>query len=100
MRIECQVIEDGGIVPLWRKDCGKPSFLLRTDMDSLSIQEQSGKPFASSNGNMHACGHGIHTVMLLGTTKLLKGQKSNLHGQVKLIFQADKEIVTGMKTLL
>ena len=49
----------------------KGCFLLRTDMDGLPICEKSGVGFACMSGNMHACGHDMHTAMLLGAAALL-----------------------------
>ena len=44
---------------------GGKTFLLRADMDALPIKEETGLSFAARNGNMHACGHDMHTAMLL-----------------------------------
>ena len=50
---------------------GKPgkTILLRGDIDALPMPEQSGLPFASQNGAMHACGHDFHASMLLAAAK-------------------------------
>ncbi|NYM87393.1 M20/M25/M40 family metallo-hydrolase, partial [Salmonella enterica subsp. enterica serovar Typhimurium] len=47
------------------------SVLLRADMDALEVREQTGSPFASTNGYMHACGHDLHTAGLVGAARIL-----------------------------
>ena len=74
--------------------------LLRADMDALCVTEQTDLPFRSQNGCMHACGHDMHTAMLLGAAKLLRGHQSELNGTVKLVFQPDEEGFTGAKAML
>ena len=74
--------------------------LLRADMDALCVTEQTDLPFRSQNGCMHACGHDMHTAMLLGAAKLLRGHQSKLNGTVKLVFQPDEEGFTGAKAML
>ena len=59
---------------------------IRADCDGLPIEEQTGLPFASTNGNMHACGHDAHTAMALGAAKLILENRDKLCGRVKLIF--------------
>lgn len=81
---------------------GKPgkTMLLRADMDALAIKEEAPVPFASKNNSMHACGHDMHTTMLLGAAKLLKNHQDDIAGTIKLVFQPDEEGFTGAKTML
>lgn len=79
---------------------GKPTFLIRGDMDALPIKEESGLDFASTNGYMHACGHDMHTAMMLGAAKILKQHESELKGTVKLMFQPAEEIFEGSKDMI
>ena len=76
---------------------GDKCILLRADADALPIKEETGLPFACKNGNMHACGHDLHTTMLLGAVKLLKTQEERLNGVVKVFFQSAEEILEGAK---
>ena len=69
---------------------------LRCDMDALPVTEETGLPFASENpGVMHACGHDIHTAMMLGNAKMLCSLRDEFAGTVKLIFQHSEEIMPG-----
>lgn len=79
---------------------GERAFLLRADMDALPIREQSGEPFAAANGAMHACGHDMHTTMLLGAARLLKQHEAALGGTVKLMFQPAEEILEGARDMV
>lgn len=74
---------------------GDKTILLRADMDALPIKEESGVPFSSKNEYMHACGHDLHTSILLGVAKLLKRDEANLKGHVKLLFQPAEELLIG-----
>lgn len=80
-----------GIVAVIEKGEG-PCIALRADMDALPIQEESDINFKSTNnGVMHACGHDVHTTMLLGACMLLKDISFN--GKIKFIFQPSEEDV-------
>lgn len=93
-----KVIGKGGIVCT----VGKPgrTILLRADMDALPMHEESGEPFASTNGHCHSCGHDCHTAMLLGAAKLLKAREVELPGTVKFMFQPAEELLSGAKDML
>jgi len=89
-----------GIIGLIKgKEDGK-TVAIRADMDGLAIVEETGLPFASTNGNMHACGHDAHTAMLLGAAKILNENKDKLKGNIKLIFQAGEEGPGGAKPMI
>jgi amidohydrolase len=73
---------------------GRPgrTVLLRADMDALPIQEESGRPYASTTpGVMHACGHDAHTAILLAVSRLLAERRHEIPGRVKLMFQPAEE---------
>ena len=74
---------------------GGKVLILRGDMDALPMAEQSGLPFAATNGNCHSCGHDMHTAMLLGAAKLLKQHESEMKGRVKFMFQPGEEVLGG-----
>lgn len=77
-----------------------PAVLLRGDMDALPIDEATGLDFASTNGNMHACGHDLHTAGLVGAAKLLSARRDELHGSVIFMFQPGEEGHGGAKIML
>ncbi len=82
---------------------GRPetaSVLLRGDMDALPLQERTGLTFASSTGAMHACGHDLHTAMLVGAARLLAAERDRLHGDVIFMFQPGEEGYDGAAHML
>ena len=81
-----------GVVGLLKGDKPGKTIALRTDMDALPLEEETGLEFASQiNGVMHACGHDGHLAMMLVAAKVLKGMKEELRGNVKFIFQPNEE---------
>ncbi|MBE6138075.1 MAG: amidohydrolase [Erysipelotrichaceae bacterium] len=79
---------------------GEKTVLLRADMDALSIKEEADVMCKSKNNYMHACGHDMHTTMLLGAAKILKEIESNLAGRIILMFQPAEETLEGAKDML
>ncbi|MBQ6952225.1 MAG: amidohydrolase [Clostridia bacterium] len=91
--------ENGGICATIGK--GDSAIGIRADIDALSIEEKTGLPYASQNiGVMHACGHDIHTAVLLGLARLLKKEEATLPAMVKLFFQPAEETVGGAKVMV
>lgn len=76
------------------------TFLLRADMDALPIKEEAPVDFAAKNGNMHACGHDMHTAMLLEAARILKAYEGEINGTVKLMFQPAEEILEGSRDMI
>ena len=69
-----------------------PAVLLRGDMDALPVQEATGVEFSSTiDGAMHACGHDLHTAMLVGAARLLSAHRDELRGDVVFMFQPGEE---------
>jgi len=69
-----------------------PAVLLRGDMDALPVQEATGLEFSSTiDGAMHACGHDLHTAMLVGAARLLSAHRDELRGDVVFMFQPGEE---------
>jgi len=98
MGIEVTTFPDyNGLVGLIKGKKPRKTVMLRADIDGLPVEEKTVLPFASTNGNMHACGHDAHIAMLLGAAKILVDIKDELEGDVKLLFQAAEESCYGAK---
>ncbi len=97
-----KVGETGLLVEIIGKIPGEgKAMLLRGDMDALPVTEETGLPYASQNpGVMHACGHDVHTSVLLGTVRVLDGIKDKYSGRIFCFFQPAEETLSGARTLL
>lgn len=100
--IPFQIMATTGVIGLIKgKKPDKKIIALRADMDALPIQEENTVDYASINkGIMHACGHDVHTSVLLGAAKILNELKADWEGTVKLIFQPGEERNPGGASLL
>ncbi|MFF1871632.1 M20 family metallopeptidase [Kitasatospora herbaricolor] len=79
-----------------------PTVLLRADMDALPVQERAPAGFPESGipGRMHACGHDLHTAILVGAARLLAERRELLGGDVVLMFQPGEEGEGGARVMV
>lgn len=99
--IAFETIADTGVMGIIRgKQPGK-TVALRADIDALPIQEEVELPFKSCvPGVMHACGHDVHTAILLGAANVLNHMKEEFSGTIKLFFQPAEETIGGAKRMV
>jgi amidohydrolase len=98
-----------GVVGILKNGAGQ-TLLIRGDMDALPIVEETGLPYAShvvtknasgqEVGVMHACGHDVHTTVLLGTARVLAAARAQWRGSVMIVGQPSEETIDGAKAML
>jgi amidohydrolase len=98
-----------GVVAVMKNGAG-PTVLVRSELDALPVEEQTGLPYASrvrtkndlgqDVGVMHACGHDIHITSLLGTAQVLADRKDQWHGTLLLVAQPAEETIDGARAML
>jgi amidohydrolase len=94
-------IAETGLVGLIEGDKPGPTILLRFDMDALPILEQNKTEYASQiSGYMHACGHDGHVAIGLTVAKLLTDHRSEIFGNIKLLFQPAEEGAGGADAVI
>jgi amidohydrolase len=90
-----------GVVALMETGRTGKTLLIRSDMDALPLQEETGVDFASTHkGAMHACGHDGHMSMVLTAATALKQIKDQLKGHIKFLFQPAEEGPGGAKPMI
>ena len=106
--IECVEVPDGGVLGfiIGTKASKGKTVLLRADCDALPIDEPEmnllrKRTVRSENpGVMHACGHDVHTAMLLVAGKILNENKDKIAGTVMLCFERGEEGGGNIRWLL
>src|SRR5436190_398249 len=98
-----------GVIGIMKNGTG-PIVLVRTDMDALPVEEDTGLPYASkvtakADGGrevhvMHACGHDAHMSAFIGTARALQRLKDRWSGTIVFIGQPAEETVGGARALL
>ncbi|MDB6147265.1 MAG: amidohydrolase, partial [Spartobacteria bacterium] len=98
-----------GVIGVMKNGNG-PTILVRTDLDALPVEEQTGLPYASKvmakndEGKdvhvMHACGHDVHMSIFLGAARTLAKLKDQWHGTIMFVGQPAEETVGGARALL
>jgi hippurate hydrolase len=90
-----------GIVAVLEGAQPGPAIILRGDMDALRMPENTDLEFASRvDDAMHACGHDLHTAMLVGAARLLSARRDELRGTVVFMFQPGEEGRHGARYML
>jgi amidohydrolase len=90
-----------GVVGIIRGKGPGKTIILRADMDALPIEEQNDVPYRSNkDGVMHACGHDVHTTILMGVAEVLHGLRDEFNGTVKLMFQPGEEGYGGAMAMI
>lgn len=89
-----------GVVGILEGAFDGPTVLVRADMDALPVQEENESDYVSlETGKMHACGHDGHTSIALGVAEWFAGQREQMKGRIKFVFQPAEEIGKGAEAM-
>ncbi|MFB7426255.1 amidohydrolase [Streptomyces hydrogenans] len=88
-----------GVVGVLRNGPG-PRVYLRAELDALPLEEETGLPYASGNGAMHACGHDLHLAAAVGAAELLSRTAADWRGTLVVVGQPAEETLTGARAML
>jgi amidohydrolase len=73
-----------------------PLVALRADLDALPVADDKDVAYRSTVQDVcHACGHDVHTTIVLGAGLALQQESARLPGRVRLIFQPAEELTPG-----
>lgn len=98
--LDVQRIGGTGVVTVLENGAG-PTVLARADIDALPVTEATALEYASTvEGVMHACGHDLHLVALLGAVRLLAGHRDAWSGTYIAVFQPAEENAAGAQAML
>jgi amidohydrolase len=96
-----------GVVAIYRNGAG-PTVLVRTELDALPMEEQTGLAYASHAKAVyegketyvdHSCGHDIHMAWWVGTAQTLIALKSSWRGTLMFVAQPAEELIQGAKAM-
>lgn len=98
-----------GVVAILKNGAGK-TVLLRTELDALPVEEQTGLPFASKVRTRdaagrdvpvgHMCGHDLHISALVATATIMAHSRESWHGTLVLIGQPAEETISGASAMV
>lgn len=73
-----------------------PTVVLRAEIDALATDDEKDVPYRSVRpGVAHACGHDVHTAVVLGAGLALRALPGAVPGNVRLLFQPAEERLPG-----
>ncbi len=90
-----------GVIGYLEVDSSRPTIAFRSDMDALSMTEETGLEFSSEHsGFMHGCGHDGHMATLLVFAKHVTLNRKDLKANILFIFQPAEEGPGGAEPML
>lgn len=101
MNITYRTSFDTGVIADIEGENKNITIALRGDIDALPILDIKDVEYASKNiGVCHACGHDVHTTIVLGVAKYFYDAKIKPPVNIRLLFQPAEETVGGAKSMI
>lgn len=99
--IQNRIVAGTGVAGLLMTPGAQKTVALRADTDALPIRDEKTVPYRSRHeGRMHACGHDVHTTVLLGAAKILSDNQETLDRNIAFIFQPGEETCQGAAAMI